>query len=360
MDKKLINYSQCWEDPQVLLEALSIQASDCVLSITSGGDNTLALLLAGPKKVDSVDLNPAQNYLLELKRCAAINLDYGEYLELMGVKDSRSREALFEKVQKHLPSDAKTWWLSHAGLINRGVINSGRFEKFTISFARYILPLAHSKKTILGLLDCRDLEEQREFYKRRWNSGRWRFFFGLASNRLMLRRFARQQGMFAYTEGETVADVYRKRLECHLTSIPIQGNYFLHYSLTGGYGSELPPYLEEHFYRQLQNLPESALSISTNNLLTHLRSLADNTYSKFNLSDIFEALSPTENDILWEEILRTAKKGARVAYWNNLVQRTYPHRLSAHFQTNEKSVNELQRKDMVFFYDSFHVHTILK
>ena len=56
MNKKIINYSQCWEDPFILLEALSICENDCVISITSGGDNTIALLLAKPKKIVSIDL----------------------------------------------------------------------------------------------------------------------------------------------------------------------------------------------------------------------------------------------------------------------------------------------------------------
>ena len=360
MDKKLINYSQCWEDPQVLVEALSIRPNDHVLSITSGGDNTLALLLVGPEKVDSVDLNPAQNYLLDLKKSAAINLAYGEYLEFMGARNSKRREALFEKVQKSISPAAETWWSNHIALINRGAINCGRFEQFTIFFARYILPLIHSKKTVSGLMSCRNLEEQRAFYKSKWNSKRWRFFFSLASNRLMLKRYARQRGMFAYAGEGNVDDVYRKRLERHLTSVPIYGNFFLHYSLTGKYGDALPPYLKEKGYLRLRNMPESILSITTDNLLSYLQSMPADTFSKFNLSDIFEVLSPAENEILWGEIVRTAKHGAIVAYWNNLVQRSYPAHLSSQIETDNERVSQLRAKDKVFFYDSFHVYTILK
>lgn len=360
MDKKLINYSQCWEDPQVLIEALSIHPTDRVLSITSGGDNTLALLLSGAGVVDSIDLNPVQNYLLELKKGAAKCLAYDEYLELMGVTDSKRRRALFEKVRASLSPAVDIWWRGHQNLIERGVMHCGRFEHFTIFFARYILPLIHSRRTISELIACRDVQEQRDFYKRHWNSWRWRFFFGLASNRLMLKRYARQKGMFSYAEGQTVADVYRQRLERHLTSVPIQGNYFLHYSLTGGYGKELPPYLTEQGYQQLRKTPGSALSITTDNLLSYLRSLPDNTFSKFNLSDIFEALSPEENDTLWQEIIRTAKSGAKIAYWNNLVRRSYPAQQSALIETDENQLRNLRAKDRVFFYDSFHAHTIFK
>lgn len=360
MNEESINYSQCWEDPQILLEALSIDKEDHVLSVTSGGDNTLALLLAGPKKVFSVDLNAAQNHLLELKRVAAKNLNYEEYLELLGVRESARRMKLFRNIYANMPPVSQVWWLSHTSLIKQGPVNCGRFERFTSWFARHLLPLIHSKKITSKLLSCRNIDEQKVFYRDQWDTKRWRFFFGLASNRLMLRRFARQRGMFAYVEGETVADVYRKRLERHLALVPIQGNFFLHYSLTGKYGDALPTYLEKKGYARLRTAPESVLSLVTANLLNYLQSMPADTFSKFNLSDVFEALSQTENDILWEQIIRTAKPGAIVAYWNNLVPRSYPTHLSPKIKTNDNHINQLRAKDRVFFYDSFYAHTILK
>ena len=360
MDKEFINYSQCWEDSELLLEALLIHTNDSVLSITSGGDNTLALLLAGPKKVCSIDLNPAQNHLLELKRVAAKRLSYEEYLELLGVRKSNRRTDLFNKTATGMSPASKAWWADHGTSIKQGVIHCGRFERFTRGFARYVLPVIRSRKAITELLACHNIDEQRAFYKNKWDNRRWRFFFGLASNRLMLRRYARQQGMFAYTAKETVAGVYRKRLERHLTSVPITGNFFLHYSLTGEYGAALPLYLEEKNYSRLRDMPDSALSLVTDNLLNYLKSLPANTFSKFNLSDVFEALSPTENEMLWEQIVRTAKPNAKIAYWNNLVPRSYPAHLFFQIKTDKEQISRLRTKDRVFFYDSFHAHTILK
>ena len=44
VDFSAIRYAQCWEDADILLEALDIQEGDTCLSIASGGDNTLAML----------------------------------------------------------------------------------------------------------------------------------------------------------------------------------------------------------------------------------------------------------------------------------------------------------------------------
>ena len=46
-DFEQIRYAQCWEDADVLLEALDVKTDGSYLSIASAGDNTLALVGAG-------------------------------------------------------------------------------------------------------------------------------------------------------------------------------------------------------------------------------------------------------------------------------------------------------------------------
>ncbi len=41
-DFSQIRYAQCWEDADVLLDALDVQAGDTCLSIASAGDNSLS------------------------------------------------------------------------------------------------------------------------------------------------------------------------------------------------------------------------------------------------------------------------------------------------------------------------------
>ena len=49
---------------------LDIKSDDVCLTLTSGGDNSLNLLLHGARQVVSVDCNPAQSALLEMKVAA--------------------------------------------------------------------------------------------------------------------------------------------------------------------------------------------------------------------------------------------------------------------------------------------------
>src|SRR5205807_4976772 len=83
VDFSEIRYGQCWEDADILLEALDIRPGDVCLSIASAGDNTLALLGRGPAKVIAIDLSPAQLSCLELRVAAYRILDHQELLELV-------------------------------------------------------------------------------------------------------------------------------------------------------------------------------------------------------------------------------------------------------------------------------------
>ncbi len=357
--KDNISYSQCWEDPALVGEALAITSEDMVLSITSGGDNSLAILLRNPLQVISIDLNPTQKYVLELKTAAIQSLSYEEILEFAGARKSSRRKKLFEEVQKNISLDAALWWNTHRSLLKEGIIHGGRFEKFLNKFSRYIMPFIHSKKTIETFLHTSSLQVQKDFYQDTWNSKRWRLFFKMITSRFVLKRFARQRGMFTHTEQGAIAQEYLKRLDKNFTSVPIKDNYFMHYCFTGNYGQSIPPYLEEGNIASLrENLPRLSMIIS--DLTSYLKSMPDAYFSKFNLSDIFEALSPGQNDALWQEIVRTAKNGARIVYWNNLVPRTFPPGLAIQVKDEAELADRLHSKDKVFFYGSFHVNTILK
>src|SRR5205807_6422671 len=91
----MVRYAQCWEDADVLLEALDVQPGDVCLSIASAGDNTLALLSRNPARVLAVDLSPAQLACLELRVAAYRELSHPELLELIGSRPSRRRDVLY-------------------------------------------------------------------------------------------------------------------------------------------------------------------------------------------------------------------------------------------------------------------------
>ena len=77
-------YNTCWEDPRLDRVALELGPSDTVVVITSAGSNALDYVLAGPRHVHAVDMNPRQNALLELKLSGIKNLDFDTFFQMFG------------------------------------------------------------------------------------------------------------------------------------------------------------------------------------------------------------------------------------------------------------------------------------
>src|SRR5687768_7151836 len=91
-DFSQIRYAQVWEDADILLAALEVQPTDTVVSISSAGDNALALLGAGAARVVALDLNPAQLACLELRVSAYRTLSHAELLVLIGSRPGSAQD----------------------------------------------------------------------------------------------------------------------------------------------------------------------------------------------------------------------------------------------------------------------------
>lgn len=70
---------------------MHINANDTVLTLTSGGCNGLNLLLNGAGHVVSVDCNPAQSSLLQLKATAIQQLEFEDVWQVRHLDGYRMR-----------------------------------------------------------------------------------------------------------------------------------------------------------------------------------------------------------------------------------------------------------------------------
>jgi S-adenosylmethionine-diacylglycerol 3-amino-3-carboxypropyl transferase len=114
-----IRYAQCWEDADILLDALDIQPGDVCLSIASAGDNTLAMLSQSPARVIAVDINPAQIACLELRVAAYRELSHPELLVLIGSLpgDGAYRISLYHRCRPQLSIVTREFWNKHSRAI---------------------------------------------------------------------------------------------------------------------------------------------------------------------------------------------------------------------------------------------------
>jgi S-adenosylmethionine-diacylglycerol 3-amino-3-carboxypropyl transferase len=60
-------YNACWEDPRLDRELLALDSNSQIVMLTSAGCNALDYLLDSPAAIHTVDVNPRQNALLQLK-----------------------------------------------------------------------------------------------------------------------------------------------------------------------------------------------------------------------------------------------------------------------------------------------------
>ena len=72
--RRKIIYNAAWEDPRIDGKVLALGEGETIMMLTTGGCNVLDRLLDGVAHIVSVDLNPCQNALLELKLdCMKLN-----------------------------------------------------------------------------------------------------------------------------------------------------------------------------------------------------------------------------------------------------------------------------------------------
>src|SRR5687768_357352 len=108
-------YNQIWEDPRVDIQALRLDESSRILTISSGGCNALNYLLEDPASVTAVDLNRHHIYLLDLKLAAVKHLPgYESFFSFFGVgRGENTGSDYLNYIAPNLKKDAREFWESN-------------------------------------------------------------------------------------------------------------------------------------------------------------------------------------------------------------------------------------------------------
>lgn len=354
-----ILYAQCWEDPQIDRTAFKINPRDNVFTITSGGCNALTFLLDNPTKIIALDLNPHQNYLLELKIAAMKRLSYDEVLQLLGIRQSSSRVRLYNDSRDLLSNKAQVFWDNHLKEIKRGLIHAGRYEKY-MRLLRRVLIILTGRKTIKRLFNASTRYEREIIYNQKWDNIRWKIFTRIfLSRRIMSYLFTGD--FFRYLDenfsfGKNFAAKVRKAV----TELPLKENYFLTYILCGNYNQGyLPPYLQRDNYEKIQGRL-NRIEIVGGGCEEYFKDLPDSVISKFNFTNIFEWMSNRDFENLLRRTIRVAKNNSVITYRNLLVPREHPAALEKHIQSLSVLAEQLHHIDLSFIYDRYIVEKIIK
>ncbi len=312
-----LQYANCWEDADLLLDRIGDIEGKRVLSISSGGENSLSLLCRRPGLVAVVDKNPAQIFLFELKRAAIRTLEREDFLALMGYAGSRDRWETYRLLRDRLESAARAFWDGERARIEAGVVHTGNTAVRLRFFSRFVRPLIHGASRSRELMAPKSEAEQARFFRVVWDNRRWRAAGRMLFSKPAILAVSPDRSFFEYYK-DGVATHILERTARHLSSTTAQRNYMLHYLLFGGFGPLVPHFAREENYGTVKGGLDSAVT-HVGDVRTVLPRLG--RFDAFNLSNIVEYTTSESFQALAEVLGAAANAGARLAYWNVLVPR---------------------------------------
>lgn len=344
-----LRYANCWEDTEILLKGLRIAENEVGLSVVSGGDNTLALLTRDPKKVYAFDLNPTQLYCLELKMACIRILPYEKTLAFLGIGEC-DRLTVYSRLRRDLSAGARNYFDKNVRLIRNGIIHAGKFERYFHIFRRFLIPIFSSKRTFYTFSKLNDPAVQKEFYEKKINNRRLKALFVVYFGSKVMGRLGRDKSFYDYVEDEKDSgkDI-RARFEFGISHTKNRSNPYLNYIVNQTFYPEcLPTYLQKQNYEKIKrNLDRIEL------VLGDLRSIKNERFDFFNLSDIFEYMSDPDFKRNIRHLLTISNDNARIAYWNMQNKRYIQDK---RFSFEKELSEQLFEKNRSFFYRDFLIY----
>lgn len=376
-------YNQIWEDPRVDLEALELDQNSRILTIASGGCNSLNYLLANPHSITAVDLNRHHVYLLRLKLAALKSLpDYETFFDFFGKGKSRNAGSHYQRfISPNLDRETRHFWESNtltgslaygdriSFFSNRGLYDHSRNGYFLRLFHRYAHLIGCSPEQIL---DARSPDEQVELHRRQIDP-----FFDSAIIRIIARLPITSFGLgippqqFAELKddasGKNLIEIYRDRVRKLACDFPIDDNYFAWQAFARRYDivnrKAIPKYLEAENYSQLrENIHR--LETKIDSVTNAIRTAAKYSYNRFVFLDAQDWMNAKQITQLWSAIAENAEPRSRIIFRTStkksIVEKALPHELLSRFFYREKLSIELFNKDRSSIYGGFHLYELTK
>ncbi len=316
-------YNTCWEDPRIDRQLLQFDEQSKIVMITSAGCNALDYLLDQPAAIHTIDMNPRQNALLELKLALIKRGEFRDLFALFGDGYHPDAQKIYQTVRDQLSEAAQKFWDKKLRYFER----RGRKTSFyyhgssgTIAWilTRYFFRSKKGlKEKLFALADAKNLDEQRAIYNQiepeLW--GRFSSWLVKQPAALAMLGVPRPQIRLVnerYPGG--MAEFVNRQLRHVLTELPIQDNYFWRVYLTGHYTPDCcPNYLKEENWPLLKANADK-VHLHTQTITQFLQQNPDQ-YTHFILLDHQDWLAWHDPKALaeeWDAILQNASPKAKV------------------------------------------------
>jgi len=332
-----IVFNCAWEDPHIDKQALDLEKDkDSILIITSAGCNILSLALESPKHIYSIDKNPCQNAVLELKISAIRELDYETFWKMWGTgKLENFTKLWYPLLRQHLSLSARQFWDTHSHYFDgKHVLGrnsyyykgpAGVLAWVTIKLFFKLIPGLNS--ALQELIHAPTLEQQREIYfskvqKRLFNPVVMWLFSSSSTLALLNGVPEAQRKLLEEQAGTaTIGDFIKASLETVMSEIPLKNNHFWRvYLEDGAYTKDCcPDYLvEENFYKLKKGLVDR-ISIHTETIEEFLSTHKERDVTRFILLDHMDwmAQNPKALSGEWQQILDHSAPGRTKYLWRS-------------------------------------------
>lgn len=380
--RSTIVFNDAREDPAIDRIALDLKSNDRMLVITSAGCNVLDYLLCGVEHIDSVDLNPLQNALLELKIAGIRKLDYDEFFKIFGKGCHEKINSIYrDKLRAELSLRSRNFWDRKIKLFSgRGNGGSfyfsgpcGRFSRIINFYIDYCVGLRSEVESIFA---CRDLLEQKQIYEHSIRDKFWgRLIRWVANRDLTLAMLGvppaqRRQIERGYSGG--ISAFIQSRIENVFTKIPLIDNYHWRIYLFGAYTEDCSPeYLKPQNFERLKSGLVDRVSIHTGSVAEFL-SYPGRAINKFVLLDHLDWLSDEGNPELtneWQAIVDRSAEDARVIWRSGGLNTDFVNRVKIRYKDRAIEMGDLlaydcslasklHPRDRVQTYGSFYIADI--
>jgi len=367
-------YNQIWEDPSVDLEALQLDETSRIVTIASGGCNVLNYLLAGPRSIVAVDLNPAHIALTKLKLAAVARIDDHEtFFRLFGAADDRANRAIYQTVLRpHLDDTTRAFWERRTltgkrriSFLANGLYRHALLGRF-IGFLHLVAALAGRQPS--RLLLARTLEEQARLFEEILGPlFDLRVFKALCRLPVMSYSLGIPPAQFGLLRGQArgnMAELFRERVRRLACDFPIADNYFAWQGFSRSYDVEhrqaLPDYLRAENYETLRATVDR-VEARVDSMTGFLASQLPVSVDRYVLLDAQDWMSADQLTALWRQIDHTARPGARVIFRTaareSLLETKLPPALLLPWRYERALSERLLTHDRSAIYGGFHVYS---
>ena len=363
--RNCIIYNVAWEDPRIDGKVLQIGPEDTMLMLTTGGCNVLDRLLDGAKHIVSVDLNVAQNALLELKLAGARALTHEQFFQLFAHSNRKLFDAVYEpRLRPLLSPSAAAFWDTHASFfdsVQYSGASGGLARALTwLAWLFGLQPLLHS------LLTCATLEEQRAVMKTHerkverliaafdWLLPVFCPFAGVPASQLRLEASSRAEG----GDPRSIIGLFIDRVfkQTHIAS----DNYFYYGYLYGKYSRTCcPRYLQPEYFEKLK---AGATRVEVKTCFLHEAAAAfpDGYFTAMVLLDHMDWLTTEQIQQEWAVFARKLHPTTGRVLWRSFAYdlRSTPPLKFLSFDRQAVDAAETETPDRVGMYNSCHLATI--